>query len=213
MMSIESNAYNQKEWVNMDGAELFSQCLAQATSVVKQVRPEQFANATPCDDWHVRDLVDHLMAELRAVPKLLGGETIQSTADNDESDEGVVSETDNDLSFDWQIAADAAENASSQADPEELAHTVGGDVSNDVYLCRIATDLLIHAWDLAVAIGMPIAFALDSALAAYDHSLSPDFAMQPDDACAPPHSIDENAPPQSKLLALYGRSSDWRAAG
>jgi len=197
----------------MDGAELFSKCLAQATVVVKQVRPEHYANATPCDDWHVADLLDHLLAELHMVPQLLAGDTVDPGFDEDDGDENVMDKNDIDLSVNWQAAADIAEAASNQADPDELAHPASGTVSNDSYLHQIATDLLVHSWDLAVAIGMPIVFAPDCALAAYDHARSPDTALPADDVTTVPLSIAENAPIQSKLLALQGRSPDWRTAG
>ena len=198
----------------MDGAELFTKCLAQATVVVKQVRPEQLTNATPCADWHVGDLLDYLLAELDALPKLLAGETIALTPGDDEDDsDSVVNETAIDLSTNWQSVADTAEAASASADPDELAHLSTGDVTNDVYLRQIAVDLLIHAWDLAVAIGMPFALAPDVALVAYDHVLSPDGARQPDYVVAAPLGVDSGASAQVKLLALYGRSLDWHAAG
>lgn len=197
----------------MDGVELFSKCLAPATVVVKQVRPEHYANATPCADWHVGDLLDHLLGELRVVPKLLAGEKVEATTDEDESGENVVDETDIELSANWQAAADAAEAAGNEVDPDEIIHSARGDVSIDSYLRQVATDLLVHAWDLAVAIGMPLAVAPDVSLAVCNHALSSDRAMPPDDDAAVPLAVDENAAPQTKLLALYGRSPDWRAAG
>lgn len=197
----------------MDGAELFGKSLAQATIVVKQVRPEHYANATPCDDWHVVDLLDHMLEELHTVPKLLAGETVMPKDDDEDGvAENVMSAADIELSNIWQAAADISEAASNEADPDELAHPAYGAVTNETYLYQIATDLLVHAWDLAVAIGMPIVFAPDSAVAAYDHAFSADRAMQPDDPDAVPINIDENAPPQIKLLALYGRPSNWHAA-
>ena len=197
----------------MDGAELFTKCLAQATVVVKQVRPEQLANATPCADWHVGDLLDYLLAELDSLPKLLAGETPNQTAGDEEDDgDGVAEETAIDLSTNWQSAADIAEAASAEADLDELAHLSTGDVTNDVYMRQIAVDLLIHAWDMAVAIGMPFVLAPAVASAAYEHVLSSDGARQPDDVVAAPLGVDSGASAQAKLLALYGRSLDWHAA-
>ena len=197
----------------MDGVELFSRCLAQATVIVKQVRPEHYANPTPCDDWHVGDLLDHLLGELRAVPKSLVGETVAATMDEDESRENVVDETEIELSANWQAAADAADAAASEADPDEIVHLAHGDISSDSYLRQVATDLLVHAWDLAVSIGMPFAVAPDVSLTVYKHALSSDQALSPDDADAVPLDVAEDAAPQTKLLALYGRSPDWRATG
>ena len=197
----------------MDGAELFSKCLAQATVVVKQVRPEHYANATPCADWHVGDLLDHLLYELGVVPKLLAGDTVEAAADGDENNENVVDEIDIaiELSANWQFAADAAEAVSNEADPDEIAHPTSGDVTNDSYLCQVAIDMLVHTWDLAAAIGMPVVFAPNTALAAYDHAISSANARQTD-ADDMSLSVDANEPTQIKLLAMYGRSANWHSA-
>ena len=55
----------------MDGSELFSECLVQATRVVKQVLPGHFANPTPEAELDVRDLTNHMVGLLESVPGLL----------------------------------------------------------------------------------------------------------------------------------------------
>ena len=45
------------ESMNIDVVNLFGDCLAQATMVVKQVLPAHATNATPDTEWDVRDNV------------------------------------------------------------------------------------------------------------------------------------------------------------
>ncbi len=195
----------------MDGAELFSKCLAQATGVIRQVRPEQLANVTPCTDWHVRDLVDYMLSELTAVPTLLAGAVVEVADLPSDEAETTVDEAAVDLSAEWQLAADAAELAAAEADPDELAHPVDGVVSNDLYLRRVATDLLVQAWGLATAIGMSLSFDPGAAQAAYDYAAALPSVVQPEACAAEPLPIASTASAQAKLLALYGRSPTWRS--
>src|SRR2546423_6631754 len=44
-----------------DPIPLFEAAAAQTDRVVAAVRPEQFADPTPCADWRVRDLINHLV--------------------------------------------------------------------------------------------------------------------------------------------------------
>ena len=100
----------------MDGADLFRTCLVRATTVVKQVRPEHFANATPDTDWNVRDLLAHMMRELTALPETLDGVLPGDVTAI--SDEDLLGVDDIDLSTNWQAAVDRAERALDDIDPD-----------------------------------------------------------------------------------------------
>ncbi|MDL2342010.1 MAG: maleylpyruvate isomerase N-terminal domain-containing protein [Patescibacteria group bacterium] len=102
---------------NIDGAELFSDCLAQATLIVKQVLPSHFTNATPDAEWDVRDLTSHMMSVLEAVPAALT-ESAQQT-DDDLLDEDILEPVTTDLSLQWQQAADRAEMLIADLDTED----------------------------------------------------------------------------------------------
>lgn len=195
----------------MEGPELFSRCLAQATGVVRQVRPEHLANATPCGDWHARDLIDYMLSELVKVPTLLAGAVVELADLHGDEAEINLDEIDIDISVEWQLAADAAELAAAEADPDELAHPADGVVSNDLYLRRVATDLLVQAWGLATAIGMSLSFDPGAAQAAYDYARALPSVVQPEACAAEPLPIASTASVQTKLLALYGRSPTWRS--
>ena len=194
----------------MDGVDLFNHCLAQATAVIKQVRPEHFSNPTPDNDWDVQDTVQHMLTELEMVPKVVTGEVIpQSIETLDESTEDL----DIDVIVQWQAAADKAEAAIEDVDPDETVTVDGNEISIDEYLQLAASSLLVYAWDLGTAIGMTVRFNHEVAEAVYESALPQrtDLESKPHSPFAEAVSVPETADLQTKLLALFGRRSDWKA--
>jgi hypothetical protein len=54
--------------------------------VVHHVREDQWDGPTPCTEWSVRAVVNHLVAEQLWVPHLLRGETLADVGDRHEGD-------------------------------------------------------------------------------------------------------------------------------
>jgi uncharacterized protein (TIGR03086 family) len=195
---------------NMDVTELFTKCVAQATLVVKQVRPEHYANATPDVEWTTRDVIEHMLTELSWLPDILDGQTIGEVGDRYDAD--FINDTANDLSVVWQHAADRAEASILDVDMEEVAHLSYGDVSIEQYLEQAASDQLIHAWDVAEAIGMSLSFEIDVIAAVTDYATRYATEMATSDMFGAPLEVNNAASAQTKLLALFGRSPQWSEA-
>jgi uncharacterized protein (TIGR03086 family) len=115
----------------------------------REVSAAQWSAATPCSEWDVRTLVNHVAGEYLWVPELMAGKTISE----------VGSRLDADLLGDDPVEAlmSAARGAQAAADmPDSLTRVVHlsfGDVPGAEYLRQMAIDSVIHAWDLARAIG------------------------------------------------------------
>src|SRR3954471_19424855 len=60
-----------------DIRQRFEQAQAHFGELVHQVKDDQCADATPCTDWDVRALVNHLVYESRWAVPLLEGQTIE----------------------------------------------------------------------------------------------------------------------------------------
>jgi uncharacterized protein (TIGR03086 family) len=193
----------------MDGADIFQSGLAQATAIVKQVRPEYFANATPDSEWNVKDLLGHMFYELSWTPDILAGKTIEEVGTKYDGD--LIGESTVDLSVAWQVIADKAEAAADVVDLEETAHLSFGDVTNEEYLRREGTDQFIHSWDLGKAIGVVVHFDVGVAEAIYDEVLPNKDMLAESGLFAPPIEVPDDADIQTKLLALFGRDANWRA--
>ena len=59
-----------------DVLDLYRRALAEFGRRVHAVRPDQWGCPTPCQDWEVRELVNHLVAEQLWVPPLMAGRTV-----------------------------------------------------------------------------------------------------------------------------------------
>ena len=190
---------------SMDGAQLFGRALEQATALVGGVRPSQFGLATPCTEWDVRTLASHMLYELSWVPDLTLGATIAEVGDRYDGD--LIGD---DLVVSWRRAADAALIAVDRCDPVAIAHLSYADVSNDAYLRQVGGDELIHSWDLGAATGALVRFDPELAEAAYENTLPDVKGMQASGLFAPPVPVPENADPQTRLVALFGRDPGWQ---
>jgi uncharacterized protein (TIGR03086 family) len=104
---------------------------------------------TPCADWDVRTLVNHVVYEdVWAVP-LMEGAKVDEVGDRFEGDL---------LGDDPIRAADAAGQAAITAAASAIVagrtvHLSFGDNPAEEYTYQLAADHVIHGWDLAVAIG------------------------------------------------------------
>lgn len=193
---------------NLDAAELFSECLEQATVVVKQVMPSHYANATPDMESDVRDVASHMLGILKLVTRSLSGET---TAADEDVLESSIDRAAFDLSVQWQTALDELELVLNDVDMEAQIEFNGEKIQVENFLVQLAGDMLIHAWDLGEAIGMPVKFGNSVAEAVMETTVVPNNVALPyHNLFAEPISPPANADLQTRLLALFGRSYAWR---
>jgi uncharacterized protein (TIGR03086 family) len=117
--------------------------------LVEQVGDGQWCQPTPCADWNVRQLVNHLVYENRWAVPLFAGKTVADIGDTFDGDL---------LGADpvavWRESAAEATNAIDASEAMTcIVHLSFGDVTGEEYGHQLVADLLIHGWDLARAIG------------------------------------------------------------
>jgi len=189
----------------MDDKDLFKRAMAQATQVIAKVAPADFKLPTPDTEWNVRRLIKHMLYELSWTADIVHGATMAEVGDK--YDGNLIGES---LPAAWQAAANAAEQAIDRCDLNSIAHLSYADRTVAEYLKEAASDQLIHSWDLGVAIGQKVKFDPDIAQLIYDDTLPGAPTMSATGLFAPVLKVAENAPLQTKLLALYGRDSGWQ---
>lgn len=161
---------------------------------------ERWDAATPCTEWNVRDLVNHLTAEQLWVPELLAGRT---TAEVGDKFTGDVLGADPVATWRAAIAAAVAAFAAVETRERTVELSSGTRAAHE-YLDEMVTDLAIHGWDLAVALHVDETIdplTVDRLLiewtgrtAELQHPLFGDPL--------PSEPADD---PQTKLLAIFGR--------
>ncbi len=170
---------------------------------VQAVGDHQWGSPTPCTEWNVHALVNHVVGELRWIPPLLAGRTIAEVGDQLAGD--LLGDEPQRA---WSAAAhEAIEAARQPGAMERTAHLSFGDRRADAYLSEVATDLVIHTWDLARGIGADD--RLDPGLIGFAHStIRPQVeAWRAAGAFAPAVAVPPGADPQTQFLALVGRSA------
>jgi uncharacterized protein (TIGR03086 family) len=106
---------------------------------------------TPCTQWTVRDLVNHLVAEQLWAPSLLAGATLDDVGDRFDGD--VLGDDPADA---WDSAAEAAREAFlDNGVLERAVHLSSGLTTAREYGWQLTIDAAVHAWDLAIALGLP----------------------------------------------------------
>ena len=180
---------------------LYVGAMASTGRYVAGVPAERWGTPTPCTEWSVRDVVNHLVGENRWAAELFRGKTIAE----------VGSRLDGDLVGDDPLGAYAASVAAAMAAvgaPSAMVatcHLSYGDETGAEYARQLFMDTLIHGWDIARATDQ-------------DTRLDPDLVA----ACLPiaerltarwrsfgifgeAVEVASDADAQTRLLALVGR--------
>lgn len=156
---------------------------------------------TPCADWTVRDLVNHIVGEQLWVPDILAERTVAEVGDKFDGDQ-----LHDDPLYAWQEASSTARAAWLQPGAvERTVHLSYGDVPAEEYGWQMTTDLAVHGWDLATALGADagISDELASTLLAY---IEPQIgAWSGSGMFADPVPVPADAPAPTRLIALLGR--------
>jgi len=78
-------------------------------------------------------------------------------------------------------------------------------------LPMLTTDVLMHTWDLATAVGEQASLDPDLVVTAYEEALRDSDKAQASGMFGPPVPVADNADVVTKLVALLGRDPAWRA--
>jgi uncharacterized protein (TIGR03086 family) len=161
----------------------------------------QWHEPTPCTDWDVRMLVNHVTVEQLWVPPLARGSTVTDVGGRFDGDQ---------LGDDPVAMWDAAVRASLAAfgAPGALDGVVllsAGEKATAEYCWEMTTDALIHSWDLARGIGADETLDAELVDLVYERTLPVAEHLQETGLFAPPVPVSDGAPLQTKLLAIFGR--------
>jgi uncharacterized protein (TIGR03086 family) len=179
----------------------FSRAVHGFGETVHAVGPDQWSNQTPCSEWDVRALVNHLVNEALWVRPILDGMTVAQVGDRFDGD--LLG---GDPTGAWErSAADALGAACAEGATDRTVHVSSGDIPAGEYLQQVFTDLVIHRWDLARAIGADDTIDPVDAATIYEQMKPMEDQMKSWGAYGDRIEAREGADTQTKLLALFGR--------
>ncbi|MFN2490391.1 MAG: TIGR03086 family metal-binding protein [Actinomycetota bacterium] len=168
---------------------------------VRAVEDDQWHLDTPCSDWDVRALVNHLVNEDRWTPPLMDGETIEDVGDRFDGD--LLGDAPKGI---WEEASKEAMVAvQAPGAMERIVHLSFGDHPGSEYAWQLFVDHLIHAWDLARGIRGDDKLDPELVEICYERSKPEEDALKSfgvfGDKIEPPPGADR----QTQLLAIFGR--------
>ena len=191
----------------MELSALHEGTVAAWTRLVESVGTDQWRQRTPCTEWSVRDLVNHVVGEDLWTAPLLQGSTIEDVGDRFDGDllgDDPVARA--------QAAAQEAVTAVADRMPQGgTVHLSYGEEQLDEYVHQLAADHLVHGWDLAAATGTNPAFdpELVDAIAAWYAEREELYRAAGAVGARPEASGDD---PLSQLIAAFGRDPGWQPA-
>lgn len=177
--------------------------------LVDLIHDDQWDLPTPCVDWNVRDLVNHVVGENLWTVPLMAGRTI---AEVGTAYDGDVLGDDPVASF-HDAAAAARDAVGAEGAIERTVHLSFGDTAAEEYVQQLLADHLLHGWDLAQAIGVDDRLdpGLVDAVAAWFTTVEEGYRQA--GAIGPRAAVAPDADAQARLLGRFGRSVAMAAVG
>jgi uncharacterized protein (TIGR03086 family) len=192
----------------MDVGALHDRTVGEWTRILGGVDGSQWDRRTPCTDWSVRDLVNHVVGEELWTVPLVQGATIDEVGDRFDGD--VLG--DDPQSRARVAAAEAVAAVHERAPAGGTVHLSYGEEQLEEYVHQLAMDHLVHAWDLAMASGQDATLdpeLVDALSGWFDEreELYRSAGAIGARVAEPGHD------PQSRLIVGSGRDPGWSAAG
>jgi uncharacterized protein (TIGR03086 family) len=187
----------------MELADLYRRSVEAWTARVDAVPADRWDGPTPCTDWTVRDLVNHVVGEDAWTVPLVRGSTMAEVGDS----------LDGDLLGDEPVenarrSASEALDAVAEKLPEGgKVHLSYGDEDLGEYLYQLSADHVMHAWDLAAATGGDTTFDTDLVEEVGAWFKDREELYRSAGVIGPRVEGDDD--PQSELIGRAGRDPAW----
>jgi uncharacterized protein (TIGR03086 family) len=175
--------------------ELYKSAAQKTRQTLSGVKPDQKSNSTPCTDWNVQALMDHIVAGTGFVQSVLAG-----------SEPSAPASADPVAAYDAGVAS-VLEAASKPGLLEGNLTTPFGEMPGRAFLLSGFMDTMVHGWDLAKATNQDT--VLDPSLvevcfAAFNGQTD---GLRQGGAIGPEVPVADSGSTQEKLLGILGRKS------
>ncbi len=128
-----------------DPVDLYRRAAEGAVAVAGGIRADQLELSTPCDEWTVQDVLDHLVGGTGYLGAAIAGATPSMPPAGGTADD---------------LRLGIAECVDGLSDPSALARTCASPLGTEWTVAEAAAgtamDLLVHTWDLAIATGQDV---------------------------------------------------------
>lgn len=176
-------------------AELYRRLSNRLSETVASVTPDGWQSPSPCPDWTVRDVLDHVIGLHEALLTMAGQDV---PAMGDEPAER------------WETVSTAAQTALD--DPEVANRTFDSQFAGVTSLSRIfdtfgAVDLVVHRWDIAHGAGVDDTMADDDLALVWNFVKDKGDMMRTPGGFGPELDAGDDPTEQERVLAFLGRAA------
>ncbi|PXY31160.1 TIGR03086 family metal-binding protein [Prauserella muralis] len=190
-------------------AEPIATAAAEFRGVVRGLRADQLSLPTPCAEYDVRGLLNHL---LYWAPRLLAAARKAPPPPPEPREEASRLVT-----GDWsdRLVTCAGELASALRQPEawQGTTTMGwSELPASMIGRMVLCEFVVHGWDLATATGRPLRCERSVAVAAERVMRELGESGRARNVFGPEVPIAADAPALEKALAMSGRDPSWRSS-
>jgi uncharacterized protein (TIGR03086 family) len=171
-----------------------------AQALIETVRPEDMARPTPCAEWDVRGLINHMIGVCMMYGAVFRGEPLDpAKASTDPAgDRPAAAYAEAGAALIAAVQAPGALEGTLPQPFRELPKAVGAQI--------FVGDQMVHTWDLARALGRAYTMPEDLATATLELALQvPESDLRGPNAFGPAVECPPDAPVQARLLAFAGR--------
>jgi uncharacterized protein (TIGR03086 family) len=187
----------------MDAWTLHRRAVEEWLQRVAAVGDDQWTLTTPCVEWDVRALVNHVVGEELWTRPLVEGSTVEEVGDRFDGD--VLGEAPQETAV--QAGHDAAAAMDERGPRGERVHLSFGETPIGEYAMQLTADHLIHGWDLAAATGQDRTLDADLVAAVATWFAGMEELYRGAGAIGPRAGAGGDA--QTDLLAAFGRDASW----
>lgn len=185
----------------MDLLDAHAHALDVFDRAVHRIGLSDWDSPTPCTEWTVRDLVNHLVYDQLWVPEVLAHKTIAEVGDKYDGDQ-----LHDDPLEAWSESSQAARAALvAPGALEGTVHLSYGDADATEYAWQLTLDAAVHGWDLATAVGAAAGMGDELATALLTYVEPNAAAWSGSSMFADAVPVADDADAEARLVSLLGR--------
>ncbi|MGW1106784.1 TIGR03086 family metal-binding protein [Streptomyces sp. NPDC002540] len=183
----------------MSEVDLLSGVLSKTGDIIEGVGADQLSLPTPCDDYDVEALIQHIVGWLLVFEAGAQGRSHDADAANHRCGADPARE--------FRTAAAGVVAGWETYGFDRRVTALGGSMPGETVFNMTVMEYLTHGWDLAVATGQPIPYTDQEAaevLARAEATLQPQYRGE-NMPFGPAHPVGEDASAVDRLVAFLGR--------
>ena len=174
--------------------ELYQAAVETTRGIIANVKPDQMESTTPCSEWNVGGLVEHMIGGAAYFGAALAGEEPQPPA----SDSSPADSYDS-------LTKKVIQGAARPGAMEKKYNTPFGEMTGGEFMFGAFMDTFVHGWDLAKATGQNTSLSSDFAGIIFQGMAPMMDGMRQGGAFGAEVSVPADAKIQDKMLGMMGR--------